>query len=294
MFRGTLAALVTPFRDGRLDLPALERLVRGLLDGGVDGFVPCGTTGESPTLTAEEQVAVVRTVVQAVGGRVPVIAGAGTNCTAKTVEHARAALAAGADAVMLVSPYYNRPTQEGLYRHFSHCARQISAPIMLYNIPGRTAVEMTVDTIARLRGEHANIAAVKHATGSLDGAGALAMSSDITILSGDDPLTLPLMSIGATGVVSVLANLVPQDVKSLTDAALASRWDDALSAHRHTYRLARDLLTLETNPIPIKTALALRGQMAEEFRLPMCPMSPENRRRLERSLQQYFGETKKS
>lgn len=287
MFKGCLVALVTPFRNGALDLPALDRLVRDIIDGGADGLVPCGTTGEAPTLSEDEHVAVVAAVAKAAARRVPVIAGAGTNCTEKTIALSRASLRAGADAVMLVSPYYSKPTQAGLYQHFSHCAREVSAPIMLYNIPGRTGVEISVETIARLHSEHRNIAAVKHATGSLDGASELAAASDVTILSGDDTLTLPLMSVGAVGVVSVLANLVPADVKALTAAALDGRWSEARATHRRTFRLARDLLTLETNPIPIKTALTIRGRLSEEFRLPMCPMSPANRQKLEAALARY-------
>lgn len=288
MFEGCLVALVTPFCGGKLDLPALERLVAELIDGGVNGLVPCGTTGESPTLTDDERDAVIKCVVRVAARRVPVIAGAGTNSTALTIQHSRAALEAGADALMLVNPYYNKPSQAGLYQHFSACAREFSAPIMLYNIPGRTAVELAVDTVARLRSEHRNIAAIKHATGSIDGACELALASDITILSGDDPLTLPLMSVGARGVVSVLGNLVPADVVALTSAALQSRWADALTHHRKLYRLARDLLSLDTNPMPIKTALAIRGRMAEEFRLPMCAMSPANRQKLVATLDRYF------
>lgn len=288
MFKGCLVALITPFRDGRIDTPALEALVEDVIAGGVDGLVPCGTTGESPTLSDEERGEVIATVVRVTKKRVPVIAGTGTNDTARTIRDSVAALRRGADAVMLVNPYYNRPTQAGLYQHFSRCAREIAAPILLYNIPGRTAVELSVDTIARLRAEHRNIAAVKHATGSVDSASELALASDITILSGDDTMTLPLMIIGARGVVSVLANLVPTDVKALTSAALEERWADARAAHRRTFRLARDLLTLETNPIPIKTALALRGKLAEEFRLPMCPLSSANRTRLISALHAYF------
>jgi len=289
VFEGTFVALVTPFRDGKLDLPAFDRLCRELIDGGVDGLVPCGTTGESPTLGDDERDVLVRAAVKAASRRVPVIVGSGTNSTEHTLHQSRAALEAGADGLMLVNPYYNKPTQSGLYQHFSHCARELSAPIMLYNIPGRTGVELAVDTIARLRSEHRNIVAVKHATGEVDRASELSLASDITILSGDDPLTLPLMSIGARGVVSVLANLVPTDVKALTAAALKGRWDDALRAHRRLYRLGRDLLSLETNPIPIKTALALRGKMAEEFRLPMCPLLPANRQKLQAVLDRYFS-----
>ncbi len=288
MFRGCLVALVTPFRDGRLDLPALDKLVRRLVEAGVDGLVPCGTTGESPTLSDDEQVEIIRAVKSAAGGRAPVVAGAGTNSTERTLHHGRAALSAGADALMLVNPYYNRPTQSGLYQHFARCARELGAPIMLYNIPGRTGVELSVETIARLRAECANIQAVKHATGQIESAAELSLVSDIVILSGDDPLTLPLMSVGARGVVSVVANLVPREVRGLTSAALAGRWEEALTHHRRLFRLARDLLTIETNPIPIKTALAIQGLVSEEFRLPLCPMSKANRDRLSAGLSSFF------
>ena len=280
MFKGCLVALVTPFRDGAIDRRALDALVDHVIAGGVDGLVPCGTTGESPTLSEQEQQDVIAAVAARSKGRVPVIAGAGTNSTDKTLARSKVAVAAGADAVMLVSPYYNKPNQEGLYRHFSHVARGVGVPIILYNIPGRTGVEISVETIARLRAEHRNIVAVKHATGSIDGATALAAASDIAILSGDDPLTLPLMSIGAIGVVSVIANLLPRETASLTTAALAGDWSAAKSWHERLYPLGRDLLRLDTNPIPIKTALAMRGMMAEEFRLPLCPMEEPKRQRL--------------
>ncbi|MFQ5424282.1 MAG: 4-hydroxy-tetrahydrodipicolinate synthase [Phycisphaerae bacterium] len=280
MFHGCWVALVTPFRDGEIDEPALHRLVDHVIDGGVDGVVPCGTTGESPTLSAAEQARVIATVVTRARGRVPVLAGTGTNSTESTLRHSRAAIEAGADAVMLVTPYYNKPNPRGLHEHFSTVAKAVEAPVVLYNIPGRTGVEIDVDTLVRLHAEHDNIVAVKHATGSVDGASALAARSDITILSGDDTLTLPLMSVGAAGVVSVIANLLPAETKALTDAALSGDWPKAQAVHRRLFPLACGLLRLDTNPIPIKTALAMRGMMTEEFRLPMCPMDKAKRRRL--------------
>lgn len=286
-YEGCLVALVTPFRDGVIDWPALDDLVERVIAGGVNGLVPCGTTGEAPTLTAEEQRDIVGAVVRKANRRVPVVAGTGTNCTAKTLELSKTAMSAGADGVMLVSPYYNRPNQEGLYQHFSHVAQRIGAPVILYNIPGRTAVEISVETIARLHADHPNIVAVKHATGSVDGASELAKASDIAILSGDDTLTLPLMSIGAVGVVSVVANLMPTEMSALTHAALDSDWDEARRRHDALFPLMRDLLRLDTNPIPIKTALAIRGQMAEEFRLPMCPLDSVKRKKLEALLKKY-------
>ena len=284
MFKGCFVALVTPFRNGLVDHRALEELVDRLIAGGVSGLVPCGTTGESPTLTEEEQHEVISAVVKRAKGRVPVIAGTGTNCTDKTLRDSLAAVRAGVDAVMLVAPYYNRPSQRGLYEHFSYVAQRISVPIVLYNIPGRTAVEISVETIARLHREHKNIVAVKHATGSVDGASELAAVSDITILSGDDSLTVPLMSIGATGVVSVLGNLLPAEMSAMCEAGLNGDWDAARAWHHRLYPLARDLLKLDVNPVPIKAALAIRGLIAEEYRLPLVALEPSKRERLENLL----------
>lgn len=279
-FKGCFVALVTPFRDGAVDQTALDALLDHVLAGGVHGLVPCGTTGESPTLSPEERAEVIAAVARRAKGRVPIIAGSGTNNTERTAEESLAALRAGADGVMLVAPYYNRPNQMGLYRHFSYVVGKVAAPVMLYNIPGRTGVEIHAETIARLYADHPNIVAVKHATGSLDGAGELAALCDIAVFSGDDTLTLPLMSVGAVGVVSVVANLLPREMSALTNAVLASDLSTARSWHRRLFPLARGLLQLETNPIPIKTALAMRGMMAEEFRLPLCRMDDEKRRRL--------------
>lgn len=281
MFRGCLVALITPFRDGAIDIKALDALVDRMIDGGVSGLVPCGTTGEAPTLSTDEQEAVVAAVVRRSGGRVPVIAGAGTNATAGTIDRCTAAVRAGADAVMLVAPYYNKPNQTGLYEHFSTVARRVDVPIILYNIPGRCGVEITVETIARLHEDHPNIAAVKHATGSTDGASQLSDCSDIAILSGDDTMTLPLIGIGAVGVVSVLANLLPRQMSALVSSALAGDMETARTWHRRLFPIARDLLKLDTNPIPIKTALAMRGLVADEFRLPMCSLQADKRPRLQ-------------
>jgi len=286
-YKGCLVALVSPFRDGAVDRRALEALIDHVIAGGADGLVPCGTTGESPTLSADEREDIIGAVVRRANGRVPVIAGTGTNSTEKTLSDSLAAVRAGADGVMLVSPYYNKPNQSGLYEHFSHVAKRVEVPVILYNIPGRTGVEISVEIIARLRENHPNIAAVKHATGSIDGASALAAVSDIPILSGDDTLTLPLMSIGAVGVISVLANLLPREMSSMTGAALSGDWKAARDRHRRLFPIAREMLRLDTNPIPIKTALAIRGMLAEEFRLPMCRLDDDKRRRLESILAEY-------
>jgi 4-hydroxy-tetrahydrodipicolinate synthase len=282
--RGTLTALITPFRDGQLDLPALEGLVQRQLAAGVDALVPCGTTGESPTLSEAEHRQVVSCAARLAKGRIPVVAGSGTNSTAKTIELARLNADCGADALLVVTPYYNKPPQEGLFRHFAAIAAASELPIVLYNIPGRCGVEISLDTIKRLRAAHKNIVAVKHATGSVGGAADLMAACDIPLLSGDDPLTLPLMSIGAVGVISVLSNLAPRAVKRLTDAALSGDFATARAAHERLYPLAKALLSLDTNPIPIKTALALRGLCTDEFRLPLCGLSEDNRRKLAKLL----------
>ncbi len=279
-FRGTLTALVTPFRDGAVDFAALERHVTQQVEAGVDGLVPCGTTGESPTLSADEQRRVIECVVRAAGRRVPVLAGAGTNDTRKTLELAQAAAEAGASGLLIVAPYYNRPSQAGLFEHFSAVAAAVKLPLVLYNIPGRCGVEIAHDTMRRLRAAHDNIVAVKHATGRVDDAAELLAAGGPELISGDDPLTLALMSLGAVGVISVASNLVPRAVKRLTSAALAGDWAAARAAHQQLLPLAKALLTLDTNPVPIKTALSARGVCAEEFRLPLCPMEPTRRARL--------------
>jgi 4-hydroxy-tetrahydrodipicolinate synthase len=279
-FTGTITALITPFRDGKLDLPALERHVEAQIAAGVDGLVPCGTTGESPTLSHDEAEQVIACVVKTAAGRVPVIAGTGSYATADAVKKSQRAADLGADGLLVVSPYYNRPTQAGLLAHFAAVARATPLPIMLYNIPGRCGVEISVATIAQLARECATIVSVKHATGRVDDASDLMAASDIQVVSGDDPITWPLMATGAIGVVSVMSNLVPAAIKRLTSAALAGDFATAREQHRRLWPLTRGLLSLETNPIPIKTALALRGVCAEEFRLPMCPLAAENRAKL--------------
>ena len=287
MFKGSMVAMVTPFKDGAVDFKTLDALVDMQVDAGTDVLVPCGTTGESPTLTHEENNQVIAAVVRRAKGRAQVLGGTGSNNTAEALEMTRRARENGADGSLQVSPYYNRPTPEGLFQHFSAIAREVDFPHVLYNIPGRCGVEISVDTIVRLREAHPNIVAVKHATGSMDGASELLTRSDIDVISGDDSLTLPLMSIGAVGVISVLANLVPKDVKSLTDAALAGDFETARRWHHKMFKLAKGLLTLEVNPIPIKTALAMKGMIAEELRLPMTRMQPGHREQLAAALAEY-------
>lgn len=287
IFHGTITALITPFRNGQVDFEALTRLVEDQIAGGVDGLVPCGTTGESPTLTKAEHKQVVECVVKAARKRVPVIAGAGSNSTAEAVRLAGEASEVGADGLLVVAPYYNKPTQRGIFEHYAAIARSVKLPIVLYNIPGRCGVEVQIDTIRRIREACDNVVSVKHATGSVQGAADLMQAVEIEILSGDDPITWPLMSMGAVGVISVMSNLCPRAVKRLTAAALNGDWREAQAAHRALYPLTVGLLSIEINPQPIKTAMALRGRCAEEFRLPMCPMTAEGRARVEALLKQW-------
>jgi len=287
MFTGAMTALVTPFRGGEVDTRALEALVEAQIAGGINALVPCGSTGEAATLTHEEHLAVVRAVVRAARGRLPVIAGTGSNSTAEAIRLTRGAEEAGADAALLISPYYNKPTQDGIYRHYAAVADATGLPLILYNIPGRTGSNITPDTIARLA-RLPNIAGVKEASGNLaqvleiiDESGA-----DFGIYSGDDILTLPIMAAGGHGVIAVGANLMPRAYVELTDALLAG---DLERARMQNHRLLPLMmaLTLEVNPIPVKTALAMMGQCADEFRLPLTPMSPGARVRLEDVLREY-------
>lgn len=285
-FHGTLTALVTPFHDGEVDYRALQELVEYNLKHGVNGLVVCGTTGESPTLNSSERASIVATVVGEVKGRVPVIAGTGTNCTSTTLSFSKEAIAAGADALMLVAPYYNKPNQKGLYQHFHAITRHTKdIPIMLYNVPSRTGITISNQTIAKLHDNCPQIQAVKDATGSLEAATELTEMSDITILSGDDTRTLPLISIGAKGVVSVLSNLRPNLVVPMVNWALNNDMSQAKLMNGRLFQLAHNLLSLDANPIPVKTALFLEGKIREEFRSPLCAMDKGAKNRLKSILQ---------
>jgi 4-hydroxy-tetrahydrodipicolinate synthase len=287
MFHGTMTAMITPFRGGQVDYDRLAAHVRFQVEQGIDGLVPVGTTGESPTLSHEEHRKVIEHVVNAARAqkrRVPVIAGTGSNSTAEAMELTAHAALVGADAALLVNPYYNKPTQEGLYRHFMAIANAVEVPIILYNIPGRTGVTMTPQTVARLA-QHPNIVGIKEATGSLDIASEIASLCDITILSGDDSLTLPLMSIGGKGVISVVSNIIPARVRELTTAALAGDWVEARRVHLELFPLFKGMF-VETNPIPIKTAMAMAGMDSGEMRLPLCEIADGNRAGLEKLLRQ--------
>jgi 4-hydroxy-tetrahydrodipicolinate synthase len=285
-FQGAYTALITPFTaDGEsVDLDRLEENIRDQAAGGVAGVVPCGTTGEAPTLSDQEHRSVVeRTIEAARGHGLQVIAGAGSNCTAHAVELHRFAHAVGADAALHVSPYYNKPTQEGLYRHFRTIADSCGLPIVLYNIPGRTNVTLTAGTIERLAA-HANIHAIKEATGSLDLASEILLRTDLVVLSGDDSLTLPLASVGGRGVISVVGNLVPDRVAALCGAFLGDDWSAARALHRELFGISRGLLSLATNPIPIKTAMALVGRDSGALRLPLCAADDRTRQAIDELL----------
>jgi 4-hydroxy-tetrahydrodipicolinate synthase len=271
-----MTAMITPFStDGQVDYERLKANVDFQIDKGIDGLVPVGTTGESPTLSHDEHQKVIETVVAHVAGRVKVIAGTGSNATREAMSLTRHAKEVGADAALMVNPYYNKPTQEGLYRHFSLIADEVGLPIVLYNIPGRTGITMAPATVARLA-EHEHIVAVKEATGSMDIASEIATLCDITILSGDDSLTLPLMSIGGKGVISVLSNIIPDKIKALTAAALAGDFVNARQYHLELFPLFKGMF-IETNPIPIKSAMAMMNMDSGEVRLPLCELSDEHR-----------------
>jgi len=287
MFTGALTALVTPFKDGRVDYDRLTRNVEYQIAEGIDGLVPVGTTGESPTLSHDEHDKVIEAVVKSSAGRVPVIAGTGSNATAEALRLTKHAKEVGADASLQVTPYYNKPTQEGLYRHFMAIADAVDLPMVLYNIPGRCGVAMTAQTVARLA-THTNMVAVKEATGSLDMASEIASLCDpdkFTLLSGDDSLTLPLAAVGGKGVISVLSNLLPARVKALADATLSGDFALARRLHLALFPIFKGMF-IETNPIPIKTAMQLAGLDTGELRLPMCEMSDDNRAKLEALLKE--------
>jgi 4-hydroxy-tetrahydrodipicolinate synthase len=281
MFSGTFTALVTPFKNGEVDVEALESLVEFQIEGGINGLVPCGTTGESPTLSEEEDRLVIETVVRVTAGRVPVVAGTGSNNTASAIKYTKMAEEVGADGSLQVAPYYNKPTQEGLFRHYAAIAENTSLPLVLYNIPGRTNVTIAPETIAQLA-EIPNIVGVKESTLSMN------MISDIrrlcgeefAILSGDDPMTLPLMALGGTGVVSVASNIAPGAVSDMVAAVNSGDLARGRELHYRLLPLIR-ALSVETNPIPIKAAASLLGLCSDELRLPLVPMSGENLRNLQ-------------
>jgi 4-hydroxy-tetrahydrodipicolinate synthase len=285
-FAGVTVALVTPFRNGDIDFAALRQLVDWHIEQGTDCLSPVGTTGESPTLDHEEHERVISTVVEQARGRIKVVPGTGSNSTREAIRLTRFAKRAGADGALMVGPYYNKPTQEGYFRHFAAVAEACDLPIVLYNIPGRTASNILPETIARLA-EIPSIVAIKEATGSLDQASHIASLCNLTILSGDDSLTLPLMSIGGRGVVSVVGNLIPRDLKALVSAFDAGKPAEALQWHRRLFPLCRDMLSVATNPIPVKTAVKLLGRGNGELRLPMCSLDAAGEARIAQTLRAY-------
>jgi 4-hydroxy-tetrahydrodipicolinate synthase len=288
MFSGSMTALITPLRDGQIDADAFGRLIEFQIANGTSALVPCGSTGESATLTHAEHAEVVRLAVKFAKGRVPIIAGTGSNSTAEAISLTRSAKAAGADAGLLISPYYNKPTQEGIYQHYKAIAEATQFPLIVYNIPGRTGSKIEATTVARLA-QLDQIVGLKEATGSLDEVQEVIRlcGARIEVYSGDDALTLPIMAVGGTGVISVTANALPRQSAAMTAAALAGDWATARRLHYEMLPLAR-VLFLETNPIPIKAAMAMMGYCRDELRLPLLPMSEAPRAEL-RSVMQEFG-----
>jgi 4-hydroxy-tetrahydrodipicolinate synthase len=284
MFTGTYTALITPFRNGKVDEETLAKFVQWQIKGGVDGLVPVGTTGESPTVNCEEHIRIIEVVVQAAAGKVKVMAGTGANSTAEAIELTQEAEKVGADASLQVAPYYNKPSQEGLYRHFRAIAAETSLPIFLYSIPGRCGIEIGLDTCKRLATDCKNIVGIKEAGGTPDRVSQLkAAIPRWNILSGDDSLTLPFMSVGAAGVISVASNIAPREVVHMVKAFSQGKLAVAKKLHAKLYPLFKNLF-IETNPVPVKAALAMMGKIKEEYRLPLCEMSSANRKVLEKTL----------
>ncbi len=281
VYKGTYTALVTPFKNDLVDADAFNALIDRQIEAGIDGIVPVGTTGESPTLNHEEHLRVIELAVKQARKRTKVIAGTGSNSTAEAIEYTQAAEELGAEASLLVAPYYNKPTQEGLYQHFMAIAASTGLPLILYSIPGRCGIEIGVETVARLAKDTKNIVAIKEAGGSVDRVSRLrqALPDAFDILSGDDSLTVPFMSVGARGVISVASNLIPAEVKAMTDAALSGDYTRAKELHRKYYGVYTDLF-LEANPAPIKAAMAAKGWIQDEVRLPLVTMSSGNREKL--------------
>lgn len=285
MFTGTYTAIVTPFKNGSIDEAALERLVRNQIRGGVDGIVPVGTTGESPTVNYEEHIQIIALSVKFAAGRIKVLAGTGGNSTSEAIYLTRHAEKAGADGSLQVAPYYNKPTQEGLFQHFREVARNTRLPIVLYSIPGRCGIEIGVETVKRLAAKCKNIIGIKEAGGNADRVSQLraALGPRFEIMCGDDALTLPFMAVGAQGVISVASNVIPRAVAQMVRAYAAGKTAAALKLHQKYYPLFKDLF-IETNPVPVKAALAMMGLIEEEYRLPLVPMAAKNREILAASM----------
>ena len=289
MFAGTFTALITPFRDGHLDRDAFQALIERQIAAGITGVVPVGTTGESPTLDSDEHLAVIKAAIEFADGKIKVLAGSGANSTREAIHLTQAAEAMGADASLQVCPYYNKPSQEGLYQHYKTVAENTGLPMMLYSVPGRSVIEIGIETVARLANDCENIVANKEAGGSVDRVNQLvqALPADFQILSGDDPLTLPFMSCGAVGLVSVASNLIPEVMVSLVNRCLEGEYGEALELQKRYYPLLSGLMSLDTNPVPIKSAVALQGHCTSELRLPLIPLSDEKTESLRGLLKTY-------
>jgi len=285
MFTGTYTAIVTPFKNGQLDEPALIRLIKNQIKGGVDGIVPVGTTGESPTVDYDEHIRIIELAVKTAAGKVKVLAGTGANSTSEAIFLTQEAERVGADGSLQVAPYYNKPSQEGLYQHFKAIAKNTKLPIILYSIPGRCGIEIAVETVKRLAADCKNIVGIKEAGGSCDRVSQLraALESKFEILSGDDSLTLSFMAVGAQGVISVASNVIPREVSQMVNAFARGDVKKAAQLHAKFYPVFKDLF-IETNPVPVKAALAMRGEITEEYRLPLVAMSAANRAKLKATL----------
>jgi len=288
MFRGTFTALVTPFREGAIDFTALQNLIGSQIAAGIDGIIAVGTTGESPTLTHDERKEVIRFAIQTANRRCLVLAGTGSYSTREAIAATEQAEKLGVDGALLVAPYYNKPSQEGLFRHFSAIAKSTSLRLMLYNIPGRCGVDIGAETVARIQSDCPNVVSIKEAGGNVDRVSELRvrLPDAFTVLSGDDGLTLPFMAAGAVGVVSVASNLLPREMCELVRAFTNGDIKQAEQLHRKLYWLFKDLF-IEPNPVPIKTALSWRGTISAEVRLPLCEMSAVNQARLRKTLEEF-------
>ena len=287
MFEGSFVAIVTPFKNGKVDASALRGLIEFHIENGTNGIVPCGTTGESATLNHAEHEEVIRIAVETCKGRIPVLAGTGSNATQEAIELTQRAQKIGADGALLITPYYNKPTQEGLFQHFSAVAKETDIPIILYNVPSRTSINMLPSTVARLSSVN-NIIGIKEASGSLVQVSEIIDScgQDFEVISGEDPLTWPILAIGGKGVISVTANLVPDKFAKLVDAARTGDVEIAKALHYELLKL-NDIMFIETNPIPVKAALALMGRIQNEFRAPLCPPTKESLSQLKTVLKAY-------
>jgi len=288
MFKGSIVALVTPFdKKGAVDFPTLEKLIQFHLAEGTDGILPCGCTGEAATLTHEEQKDVVKFVVEKVAGRIPVIAGTGSNSTQEALDLTSFAKEVGADAALLITPYYNKPTPEGQYLHYEKIAKEVDIPVVLYNVPSRTGTNMLPETIAKLS-QIPNIVAIKEANPSLDQVSQILSLCDITVLSGNDSVTLPILAVGGKGVISVAANVVPRQMSQLVRSFLEGNLEESRKIHYQLLPLFKALF-YETNPIPVKTALGLMQKIDPNLRLPLCPIQEENKKKLQRVLTEIIS-----